>query len=318
MASRSTISIGMRLRRLEAKHFSGRSASRRSPAGRLVSAARNTSRSSVTLPGQRFVMPQSLPEDLAVDVASRLRYAAEAADVDMAWLERPLDAEFSLIQQRQADAGLGWLATAPEALPAPLDAMSLGEFEPEVWIPATHPAACRGTISLGELAGMTVIYGPHRAEPVTYDAWIRVLRAVEPRLDFTDSPLRHSLPMALAFAATSDRPAAVLTSPQHRGLARTGRARSGRRPSRDGPRSDRRIMSNRRGGLGLERRPAAPAPAGPLRHRRQHRRLTLLPAAEPRSSGAVPPESKHETMTRHCDRGNTGRLARGAGCTTAR
>jgi DNA-binding transcriptional LysR family regulator len=164
----------------------------------------------------RFVMPPSLPEDLAVDVASRLRYAAEAADVDMAWLERPLDAEFSLIQQRQADAGLGWLATGPEALPAPLDAMSLGEFEPEVWIPATHPAACRGTISLGELAGTTVIYGPRRAEPVTYDAWIRVLRAVEPRIDFTDSPFRHSLPMALAFAATSDRPAAVLTSPQHR------------------------------------------------------------------------------------------------------
>jgi len=164
----------------------------------------------------RFVMPPSLPEDLAVDVASRLRYAAEAADVDMAWLDGPLDAEFSLIQQRQADAGLGWLATGPEALPAPLDAMSLGEFEPEVWIPATHPAACRGTISLGELAGTTVIYGPRRAEPVTYDAWIRALRAVEPRLDFTDPPFRHSLPMALAFAATSDRPAAVLTSPQHR------------------------------------------------------------------------------------------------------
>jgi hypothetical protein len=136
--------------------------------------------------------------------------------VDVAWLERPLDAEFSLIQQRQADVGLGWLTTGPEALPAPLDAMSLGEFEPEVWIPATHPAACYGTISLGELAGMTVIYGPRRAEPVTYDAWTRVLRAVEPRLDFTDSPFRHSLPMVLAFAATSDRPAAVLTSPQHR------------------------------------------------------------------------------------------------------
>ena len=56
----------------------------------------------------RFVVPPSLPEDLAVDVASRLRCTAEAADVDVAWLERPLDAEFSLIQQRQADAGLGW------------------------------------------------------------------------------------------------------------------------------------------------------------------------------------------------------------------
>ena len=126
----------------------------------------------------RFVMPPSLPEDLAVDVASRLRCTAEAADVDVAWLDGPLDAEFSLIQQRQADGGLGWLTAGPEALPAPLDAMSLGEFEPEVWIPATHPAACRGTIGLGELAAMTVIYGPRRAEPVTYDAWTGVLRAV--------------------------------------------------------------------------------------------------------------------------------------------
>src|ERR1700740_273038 len=41
-------------------------------------------------PRLRFVMPPSLPEDLAVDVASRLRYTAEAADVDVAWLERPL------------------------------------------------------------------------------------------------------------------------------------------------------------------------------------------------------------------------------------
>jgi DNA-binding transcriptional LysR family regulator len=164
----------------------------------------------------RFVMPPSLPEDLAVDVASRLRCTAEDADVDMAWLERPLDTEFSLIQQRHADAGLGWLTTGPEALPAPLDVMILGEFEPEVWIPATHPAAGRGTISLGELAAMTVIYGPRRTEPVTYDAWTTTLRAVQPRLDLTDSPFRHSLPMTLAFAATGDRPTAVLTSPQHR------------------------------------------------------------------------------------------------------
>jgi hypothetical protein len=58
------------------------------------------------------------------------------------------------------------------------------------------------------------------------------------------------------------------------------------RPSSTWPRPDRRIIPDRRGGPGLERRPAAPAPAGPLRHRRQHRRFTLLPAAEPRSSGA--------------------------------
>jgi uncharacterized membrane protein len=38
--------------------------------------------------------------------------------------------------------------------------MNLGEFEPDVWIPASHPAARRETISLGELARMDVIQRP--------------------------------------------------------------------------------------------------------------------------------------------------------------
>jgi len=170
----------------------------------------------------RMVVPPRLPEALALPTASLLRAAAEAAEVDVVWLETPLDAEFSLIQHRQADAGLGWLTTGPEALPAALDAMSLGEFEPEVWIPATHPAARRGTISLGELAGLEVIHGPRRAEAGTYDAWTRVLRAVDPRFEFTDPPFRHSLPMALAFAATGDRPAAVLSGPSVAARTRRG------------------------------------------------------------------------------------------------
>jgi DNA-binding transcriptional LysR family regulator len=161
----------------------------------------------------RVVVPPRLPDALAVTTTSRLRSAAEAAEVDVVWLETPLDAEFSLIQQRQADAGLGWLTTGPEALPAPLDAMSLGEFEPEVWIPAAHPAARRGTISLGELVGLEVIHGPRRAGAGPYDAWAKVLRAVDSRFEFTDPPFRHSLPMALAFAATGERPAAVLSGP---------------------------------------------------------------------------------------------------------
>ena len=131
----------------------------------------------------------------------------------MAWLETALDAEFSLIQTRRADAGLGWLTTKPEALPAPLDAMVLGEFEPEVWIPPSHAAARRGAISLEELAGLDVIHGPRRAQPGTYDAWATVLRAVDPRFEFTDPPFRRSLPMTLAFAATGRRPAAVLSGP---------------------------------------------------------------------------------------------------------
>ena len=91
--------------------------------------------------------------------------------------------------------------------------MSLGEFEPDVWIPSSHAAARRGTISLDEMAGMDVIHGPRRAEAGTYDAWTRVLQAVDPRFEFTDPPFRHSLPMVLAFAATGDRPTAVLTGP---------------------------------------------------------------------------------------------------------
>jgi len=105
------------------------------------------------------------------------------------------------------------LTAGPEALPAPLDVMSLGNFEPDTWVPSRHPAARRGTISLDELARMDVIHGPRRLEPGIYDAWTRVLRAVNPRFEFTDPPLRHSLPMALAFATTADRSTAVLTGP---------------------------------------------------------------------------------------------------------
>lgn len=74
-----------------------------------------------------------------------------------------LDAEFSLIYTRRADACLGWLTTGPQALPAVLDAMILGEFEPDLWIPSWHAATHRGTISLNELVGLDVIHGSRRA-----------------------------------------------------------------------------------------------------------------------------------------------------------
>ena len=79
--------------------------------------------------------------------------------------------------------------------------------------PVPHPAARRGVIGLDELAGLDVIHGPRRASPAIYDRWLEVLRAVDPRFEFTDPPVRHSLPMALAFAATASRPTAVLTGP---------------------------------------------------------------------------------------------------------
>src|SRR5689334_5556067 len=104
----------------------------------------------------RMAIPPHLPDVLAVEVASALRSAAAAADVDLVWMEAALDAEFSLIQQRRADAGLGWLTARPDALPAPLDAMSLGEFETDVWIPALHTAVRRGTIDSDDVNRMTV------------------------------------------------------------------------------------------------------------------------------------------------------------------
>ena len=164
-------------------------------------------------PCLRVVLPPQLPDALAVQAAAELRAAAAAADVDLIWMEAALDAGFSLIRQRRANAGLGWLTDPPEALPAPLDLMSLGNFEPDVWIPSAHPSARRDTISLDDLARMDVIHGPRRLEPGTYDAWTEVLRTVHPRFAFTDPPVRHSLPIALSFAATADRPTAVLTGP---------------------------------------------------------------------------------------------------------
>ena len=160
----------------------------------------------------RVVMPPNVPTALIVRTASLLRSAADATDVDLVWMDTPLDAGFSLIRQHQADAGLGWLTAGPDALPPPLDAMTLGEFEPDLWIPASHPAASRGTITLAEMASLHVIHGPRRASPGTYDRWLDVLRTADPHFAFTDPPFRHSLPVALAFAATADPPAAVLTS----------------------------------------------------------------------------------------------------------
>jgi hypothetical protein len=60
---------------------------------------------------------------------------------------------------------------------------------------------------------MEVIFGPRSASPAAYDAWRAMLRACRPRFEFTDPPFRHSLPMTLAFAASADRPIAVITGP---------------------------------------------------------------------------------------------------------
>jgi pimeloyl-ACP methyl ester carboxylesterase len=78
----------------------------------------------------------------------------------------PLDARFSLIRRRHADAALGWVVSDPAVLSGPLDVMALGEFEPEVWIPARAGVGKWGVIGLAELAGMDVVHGPRRTVPV--------------------------------------------------------------------------------------------------------------------------------------------------------
>jgi DNA-binding transcriptional LysR family regulator len=165
-------------------------------------------------PRLSFALSPDMPGQLAVTTSSRLRSAAAAAGAEVGWLEAPLDAEFTLIRQRRADAGLGWLTSSREALPDPIEIMTLGEFEPEIWVPAAA-ADNREAIDIDELADMEVIFGPRRASPVTFDAWRAMLRARRPRFEFSDSPFRHSLPMTLAFAASADRPIAVVTGPLH-------------------------------------------------------------------------------------------------------
>jgi DNA-binding transcriptional LysR family regulator len=167
-------------------------------------------------PRLRFVVPSFLPEDLAVDVASRLRRTAAAAGVEVAWIEAPMDGGFSPVRRHQADAGLGWLTAPGEDVAAALEVMSLGEFEPDVWLPRTHPAAPGRVIGLGELADLDVIHGPRQLGAVTYDSWLAVIRASHPSFGFADPPFRRSLPVTLAFAATASRLTAVLTGPHHR------------------------------------------------------------------------------------------------------
>jgi len=180
-------------------------------AGQAVSQARQAA--GLGRPRLRFAVPADLPDCLAVAAAAGLRAAAGAAQIALTWVETALDAEFTPIRQRRADAALGWLAASPDTLPAPLEAITLGQFEPQVWVPSAHPAARTGVITLAELAGLEVIHGPRRASPATYDRWQQALCAANPRFAFTDPPVRHSLPMMLAFAATASRPTGVLTGP---------------------------------------------------------------------------------------------------------
>jgi DNA-binding transcriptional LysR family regulator len=166
-------------------------------------------------PRLRIALPPQLPEGLAAVAAVRLWSVATLAGVEVSWLEAPGDTGFALIRQRRADAALGWVRPDEQELPDPLDAMSLGEFEPELWLPGRAGGDDGGVIGLAALAAMGVLHGPRGASPVTYDAWLAALRTVRPDFAFTDPPLHHSLSVALAFAAAAERPTGVLTGPLH-------------------------------------------------------------------------------------------------------
>src|SRR5262249_10828850 len=116
---------------------------------------------------------------------------------------------------------------------------------------------------------------------------LAVVRECNPRFGFTDPPFRRSLPMTLAFVATASRPTAVLTGPQHP----TGNLPGPADPHPAAGIAD--MVRARAAGFALPppaslvwaRHPAAPAPAGAFRHRRQHHLLTRPPTAESRHAG---------------------------------
>ena len=101
-------------------------------------------------PRLRVVMPPGLPESLAVPATAGLQGAAAAADVDLAWLETALDAEFSLISTRRADAGLGWL-TAGAAITV-VSGYALDQEIPLSWL-ASQEGALRCAGPLPPLGG---------------------------------------------------------------------------------------------------------------------------------------------------------------------
>jgi DNA-binding transcriptional LysR family regulator len=166
-------------------------------------------------PRLRVAVSPDMPEAIAAVTVSRLGELTADADVDVLWVEALFDAQFTFIGQHRADVGLGWLAPSGQRLPAALDAMSLGDFEPDAWIPSSHPAARWGVITLAELARLDIVHGPGRASAGIYDAWLTVLQSVDPQFEFTDQPFPPSLPLTIHFAATASRPTAVLTGPHH-------------------------------------------------------------------------------------------------------
>ena len=115
-------------------------------------------------PRLRLIMPPSLPADLAVDVASGLR-GVRPRPPGSRWpgSRRRWTGSSAPVRQHRANAGLGWLSPAAGEDAAALEVMSLGEFEPDVWV--RPPRGIRPDHRPGELAGLDVVHGPRRSAP---------------------------------------------------------------------------------------------------------------------------------------------------------
>ena len=213
----------------------------------------------------RFVVQPQLPPALAAEVVRRLRSAAP--EVDVTWLETAPDADFAAILQRRADAALGWTGPADRALPDPLDVMHVGSFEPDVWIPARHPAAAHGVIGLGALARAHVIHGPRNVRRLARGAAgrepvLRLHRPAVPAVAARGPGLRRDR------EPSQRRPDGAVPPRGNRAAAGGGRG-----PARDGARSRRGVRADRHRRSGVERGPSAGIAATAFRDRGEDCRL---------------------------------------------
>ena len=141
-------------------------------------------------PRLRVVIPRPCPRRSRSPPHPGCEASAAAADVDVTWLETSLDAEFSLIRERQADAGLGWLTTEPRGTARPSR-----RHEPR---PSSSPrrgslrrtrrraAAPSASASWPAWTSSTVRAGP--APAPTTPGW----RSCGPRTCASNSPTRRS------------------------------------------------------------------------------------------------------------------------------
>jgi hypothetical protein len=148
-------------------------------------------------PRLRFVVPPYLPETLTVETTSRLRLAAAGADVDLVWLEMPLDAEFSAIRQRRADAGLGWLNPAADA----------GLVQVRIRVEFAHPLVRSAAYRAADAADRR-----------------RVHRALAEATDALTDPDRRAWHRARATSGPGEQVAAELEQSAGRAQARAGLA----------------------------------------------------------------------------------------------